>query len=112
MAEYVAKAEYVAVTIGEAGGNGVVQFVAAGGPIPEGVDQSILDNFLERGLIERKPAEPEPEAKAEVEPDAGDTPAAKMTVGELREYAAEHDIDLGDATRKDDILAAIAAAQA
>ena len=110
MAQYVAKAEYVAVTIGEAGGNGVVQFVAAGGLIPEGVDQSILDNFLQRGLIERKHEEPKAE-DAKVESETGDL-VSEMTVGELREYAIEHNIDLGDATRKDDILAAIAAAQA
>ncbi|MFD1203586.1 Rho termination factor N-terminal domain-containing protein [Sporosarcina contaminans] len=31
----------------------------------------------------------------------------EMTVSELKEYAAEHDIDLGEAKKKDDILAAI-----
>ncbi|AGR47454.1 hypothetical protein ABOUO_8 [Brevibacillus phage Abouo] len=31
----------------------------------------------------------------------------KMTVAELKEYAIQHDIDLGEATKKDDILAVI-----
>lgn len=31
----------------------------------------------------------------------------EMTITELKEYAAENDIDLGDAKKKDDILAAI-----
>lgn len=34
-----------------------------------------------------------------------------MTVPELREYAAVNEIDLGEAARKDQIVAAIAAAQ-
>lgn len=35
----------------------------------------------------------------------------KMTVPELKAYAAEHQIDLGDATKREDILAAIATAE-
>jgi hypothetical protein len=38
-------------------------------------------------------------------------PVEKMTVEELRDYAAEHDVDLGDATDQREILAAIEAAQ-
>ena len=89
--------------------------VERGRLLPAGVSDADLQRLVGKRmveLVEDDPAEPEPEAKAEVEPDTGDTPVARMTVGELREYAAEHDIDLGDATRKDDILAAIAAAQA
>jgi hypothetical protein len=36
-----------------------------------------------------------------------DTPDTSWKVAELKEYAAENGIELGDATRKDDILAAI-----
>jgi hypothetical protein len=47
--------------------------------------------------------------------DAPETSARKpidrMNVAELRAYAAEHDIDLGGATVKRDILAAVEAAQ-
>lgn len=35
-------------------------------------------------------------------------PSAKWTVAALRDYATAHDIDLGDASSKADILAAIA----
>ena len=38
-------------------------------------------------------------------------PWDKMTVAELKEYAAAKNIDLGDATKRDDILIAIAAAE-
>lgn len=39
-------------------------------------------------------------------------PLEKRTVDELRQYAADKQIDLGDATKKDEILASIAAAEA
>ncbi|MCR8983270.1 hypothetical protein [Brevibacillus laterosporus] len=35
----------------------------------------------------------------------------KMTVAELKEYAIQHEIDLGEATKKDDILAVIKGAE-
>jgi len=38
-------------------------------------------------------------------------PLEKRTVPELKAYAAEHEIDLGAATKKPDILAAIVAAE-
>jgi len=40
-----------------------------------------------------------------------DKPLEKHTVDELKAYAAEREIDLGDAGKKADILAAIAAAE-
>ncbi len=48
----------------------------------------------------------------EVEKATTPKPLEKRNVGELKEYAAEHDVDLGEATKKADILAAIKAAQA
>lgn len=36
-----------------------------------------------------------------------ETPDKSWKVPELKAYAAEHDIDLGDATKKEDVLAAI-----
>lgn len=48
-----------------------------------------------------------------VEPvDAGEKPLEKRTPAELRKYAADKGIELGEATKKDEILAAIAAAEA
>ncbi|MFB7354852.1 hypothetical protein [Streptomyces gardneri] len=40
--------------------------------------------------------------------DGQDVAIEKMTVEQLRAFAAEHDIDLGDATLKDDIRTAVA----
>lgn len=39
------------------------------------------------------------------------TPLKKMTVDELKEYAANNGIDLGEATKKAEILAVIQAAE-
>ena len=47
-----------------------------------------------------------------VEGEAPADPLAAMKVDELKAYAAEKGIDLGDATKKADILAAIRAAEA
>lgn len=38
-----------------------------------------------------------------------EVPVEKMTVDQLKAYAAEQDIDLGDATKKDDIRVAVLA---
>lgn len=42
---------------------------------------------------------------------AADTELDKLTVPELKDHAAKAGIDLGDATKKDDILAAIKGVQ-
>jgi hypothetical protein len=55
----------------------------------------------------RKPAKAAPPA-----PPGGqgeETPVEKMTVEQLKAYAAEYEIDLGDAAKKDDIRTVIAA---
>ncbi|PSK96694.1 hypothetical protein CLV30_12576 [Haloactinopolyspora alba] len=44
------------------------------------------------------------------EPATGEKPLDKLKVPELRAYAADQGIDLGDASKKADILAAIEAA--
>lgn len=53
------------------------------------------------------PAVPTPEPK--VDEDLAET-FRSMSVPELRQYAAGEEIDLGDATRKDDIVKALIAA--
>jgi len=65
---------------------------------PEGPAAGNRDAKVEAGLW------------VEVEPDTGPKPLEKQTAAELKAYAAEHDIDLGDATKKADVLAAIQAA--
>lgn len=51
-----------------------------------------------------EPDEPEPTAPEIPEGDPDDS----WSVKQLRAYAREHDVDLGGATRKDDILDALA----
>lgn len=46
-----------------------------------------------------------------VESEADSKPLDKMMVDELKAYAAEHNIDLGDATNKADVLKAIQEAE-
>lgn len=50
------------------------------------------------------------EAKAKVDIPDGE-PSDSWTVAQLKAYAAEHDVDLGDAKNKPDILAVLAAEQ-
>lgn len=45
------------------------------------------------------------------EPEVEEKSIDKMTVAELKEYANQHEIDLGEATKKDDILAVIKGAE-
>lgn len=78
--------------------------VSAGVTFVNGVgecsDPWLLGWFREQGYgVEDKPQTKTPK------------PLEKMTVAELREYAAQHGIDLGEATKKDDILAMIIAAE-
>ena len=75
-----------------------VRFLEQGAVVPEQVDQQQIDHLLSVGLIAADDGQP---AK----------PVGEMTVEELKAYAAEHNIDLTGASKKDDILAAIQAAQ-
>lgn len=47
----------------------------------------------------------------QVDKSNGDVPIDKLTVPQLKEYAAEKKIDLGEAAKKEDILKAIQDAQ-
>lgn len=51
-----------------------------------------------------------PEAEAETEPEA-EGGLGTLTIAELRVFAEENDIDLGDAKRKGDLIAAIELSQ-
>lgn len=43
--------------------------------------------------------------------ERSETPDKTWKVDELKAYAAEHEIDLGEATKKDEIIAAISASE-
>lgn len=66
--------------------------------------------FDERGLLETESQQLAERLRALGYEVSGEADLAKMTVAELKEYAAGHKISLGDAAKKDDILAAIKAA--
>ena len=62
------------------------------------IKESERDDFVGDKLIDLSYVPPEPQEYK---------PLESRTVAELKEYAAENDIDLGEATKKEDILAAI-----
>ena len=65
----------------------------------DGVEADHLKHLKRLGLVS--------EVKAAEVPKLVD----KMTVEELKAYAAQHSIDLGEAVKKDEILAAVQAAE-
>lgn len=69
----------------------------------------LAERFQAKGLTVTENAPEAPEAK---DPASAEKQIADMTVAELKTYAKEHEIDLGDAAKKPDILAAIQAAEA
>lgn len=71
MAEYIAKAAVVKVAVGPASGNRVARFIRAGSPIPEGVDQDLLDALAKRDLI-TKVRQPSAAAKAKADAEAAE----------------------------------------
>ncbi|GAA2790040.1 DUF7302 family protein [Streptomyces showdoensis] len=84
---------------------------------PEGAIVDMDDADAERRIAagDCRPVDP-PKAKkptrraGPAEPPADpETPIERMSVEQLKTYAAEHDIDLGDAAKKADILAAVVA---
>ena len=102
MSGHVVTGRVVKVSVGDARGNTVARVLRRGSALPEGV--------VARGLIEAvEPDAPadepqgEPAGEESVDLDA-------LNLDELRTYAAENGIDIGDATRKADIRAAIDAA--
>ena len=76
--------------------------VERGGVVPEGADAAHLEHLLSVGLVSR----------VEVADVAATKGVDGMTVAELKEYAEASGVDLGEVSKKDDILAAIQAAQA
>ena len=69
------------------------------------VDEALAQRLITRGVAEE--VKPKPAA-----PPKSETPDDTWTVKELQAFAEEHEIDLGDASKKADILAAIEAAEA
>ena len=95
---YVVTAPVAVVTVPLGKNASQVRFLEQGASLPDGIDQAQLDHLVAIGLIEPGDGQP-------------DKPVGEMTVEELKAYAAEHNIDLTGASKKDDILAAIQAAR-
>lgn len=108
MAGYIVTAAAVRVVVGAS-----ALIVEQGNRLPEGVSQGELERLVEKQMVTKAgdpvdvPAEP-------VEPvdEGGVKPLGDMTLAELRAYADEHEIDLGGASRKPEVIDAITAAQA
>ncbi len=70
MTIHIAKAAYVKVSIGAAGGNSVAAFVTRGDIVPEGVSKQDLKRLTRQGFIEEiETVEPDPEPIALTQAD-------------------------------------------
>jgi hypothetical protein len=83
--------------------NGRVQHLYRGDIVPAGIDAASLANLKALGFVDS-------DETSDATPDG--EPSDAWKVDDLKTYAGEHDVDLGDATKKADILAAIVAAKA
>ena len=79
-------------------------YLYAGALVPASIPPEEVARLVAGGFI-GEDAPPTPAVEAEGAPDES------WKVAQLKAHAAEQGIDLGDATKKDDILAAIVAAQ-
>lgn len=70
--------------------------------IPEMIAKKVISEDTEIPEVAEVQGEPEPK----------ETDIEKMKVTELKEYAEENGIDLGDATKKDEIIEVIKEAEA
>jgi hypothetical protein len=74
-------------------------------PTPDQAARLIKAGCLPEAALKHA-VEPEPD-----DADDGEVNLKKLSIDELKAYAAEHAIDLGDATKKADIVAAIELAE-
>jgi len=81
--------------------------------VPRDVARERAMDLLDGGYAVRTDDDPATRTPAPATEDDGpqDKPLAKQSLAELQAYAAENDIDLGDAVKKADVLAAIKAAE-
>jgi hypothetical protein len=106
MAAYVVAVPAIQVTVGAR-----MWFLEHGTVVPEGVDDETITRLVDGGFItEVQTDEEEPEAAPEPDPEDV-VPLEKLTKAQLVELAASEGIDLGKATKNEDIVAAILAAR-
>lgn len=109
MTNYIVKAPVAKISVGPANGNRVATILRQGSPVPEGVDEVQLKALVARKLIEVAPSAEETEV---VVPDGDPEDSPKWTLPALKKYAADHSVDLGDATKKADIVKVLVDAKA
>jgi hypothetical protein len=111
MATYRVTAPYVLLkTKDNASGESVVAGFYAGAVVSdEQVDKDSIKRHLAKKMVERVAAQ---SASNEFDPAADRSPEdlQKLKVEQLKAYAEKREVDLGGATKKDEILAALAAA--
>jgi len=82
--------------------DGQQRYLRAGAEVPDTVDKGHVGQLLDAGLIEKVSSSPAEKPTP--------TDPAKMTGPQLKAYAAEKGIDLGEATKVDDVRAVVIAA--
>lgn len=80
--------------------HGTLRYFYQGATLSEDIPEDEVKRLFDEGFLAEKPDEAD-----DSEDDEG--PRDKWTVPKLKAYAEQHSIDLGDATKKADILAAI-----
>ena len=101
MAKYIVTAPVIIVY----NDTGLPSRVRFGADVPDFVSKDHVKQLLDANLIEPTKAQP-------ASPKTVVTDPAKMKLDQLKAYAVEQGIDLGEATRLDDVRAAVLAAQA
>lgn len=107
MTTHIVKSKVVKVSIGGARGNRVARVLFEGDVVPEGVADEQLSRLIDRGLIAVVVEESE-QTTDDGYPE-GD-PVEKWTAPQLKKYAVDKGIELGEAKKKDEVWAVIAAA--
>lgn len=107
MTIHIVTSKVIKVSVGGATGNRVARVLFEGDIVPEGVADEQLSRLIDRGLIAVVVEESE-QTTDEGYPEGA--PTEKWTASQLKKYAADKDIDLGEAKNKPDVWAVIAAA--
>ncbi|NHN55778.1 hypothetical protein G9U51_08310 [Calidifontibacter sp. DB0510] len=93
---------------------GQQQLLRKGAELPEFVSKDKIRDLVDAGLVEKtrsRSSNTPTGGDAEGKPAVDVTPDA-MTLAQLKVYATEHGIDLGKATKVDDVRAVVLAAGA
>jgi hypothetical protein len=102
MAQHIATAAVVKVSIGSRSGNSVAQFVRRGDLLPEGLDEAQIERLLKQGFIaehEEPEPEPEPEVFSQADVDAAVKAATDAQAAELAQAKKDADAAKAEAEK-------------